>query len=111
MRCVSTPEVARTDASSVARAQEAVRNAAVEVRASSAPGELRAAAAARALSFYTYPTDRSEFSVRAHRNMRIDAEWAGRAGGGGEGGGASSFTSSATCAHRLGASLTVLLFL
>ena len=47
----------------------------VEVRESTVSNELRAAAAARALSFYTYPADRSEFSVRAHRNMRIDAEW------------------------------------
>jgi ribosomal protein S18 acetylase RimI-like enzyme len=47
----------------------------VDVRESTVSNELRAAAAARALSFYTYPADRSEFSVRAHRNMRIDAEW------------------------------------
>jgi GNAT superfamily N-acetyltransferase len=47
----------------------------VNVRETEVSSELRAAAAARALSFYTYPADRSEFSVRAHRNMRIDAEW------------------------------------
>ena len=78
-RCASTQEVASADAadnqSRVKAAQDAVRRAAVEVRPSTASGEIRAAAAARALSFYTYPADRSEFSVRAHRNMRIDAEW------------------------------------
>ena len=47
----------------------------MNVRETEVSSELRAAAAARALSFYTYPADRSEFSVRAHRNMRIDAEW------------------------------------
>ena len=45
------------------------------VRVTADRAELRGAAAARALAFYTYPTDRSEFSIRSHRNMRIDAEW------------------------------------
>ena len=47
----------------------------VSVRETRVSGELRAAAAARALSFYTYPPDRSQFSVRAHRAVRINAEW------------------------------------
>ena len=47
----------------------------ITVRATTDRAELRGAAAARALAFYTYPSDRSEFSIRSHRNMRIDAEW------------------------------------
>lgn len=37
--------------------------------------EYRAAAAVRAASFYTYPTDRSELAIRAHVRMKVDAEW------------------------------------
>ena len=47
----------------------------ISVRSTTVSQELRGAAAARAFAFYTYPSDRSEFSVRSHRNMRIDAEW------------------------------------
>ena len=53
----------------------AIDPSAVTVRVTADTAELRGAAAARALAFYTYPTDRSEFSIRSHRNMRIDAEW------------------------------------
>jgi len=53
----------------------AIDPSAVTVRVTADRAELRGAAAARALAFYTYPTDRSEFSIRSHRNMRIDAEW------------------------------------
>lgn len=38
-------------------------------------GEHRAAAAVRAASFYTYPTDRSELAIRAHVRMKVDLEW------------------------------------
>ena len=72
IRCVSTPaKTSGSQSSQKTRPDPSL----VEVRESTASNELRAAAAARALSFYTYPADRSEFSVRAHRNMRIDAEW------------------------------------
>ena len=37
--------------------------------------ELRAAAAVRAAAFYTYPPDRSAFTVASHRRVRLDAEW------------------------------------
>ena len=53
----------------------AIDPSAVTVRVTTDKAELRGAAAARALAFYTYPSDRSEFSIRSHRNMRIDAEW------------------------------------
>ena len=56
-------------------APPAVNPSDVSVRETRVSGELRAAAAARALSFYTYPPDRSQFSVRAHRAVRINAEW------------------------------------
>jgi ribosomal protein S18 acetylase RimI-like enzyme len=36
---------------------------------------LRAAAYLRATSFYTYPSDRSAFSTRAHQRMKADGEW------------------------------------
>lgn len=36
---------------------------------------LRAAAYLRATSFYTYPSDRSAFSARAHQRMKGDGEW------------------------------------
>ena len=62
-------------ASSLPRSKTRPDASLVNVRETEVSSELRAAAAARALSFYTYPADRSEFSVRAHRNMRIDAEW------------------------------------
>ena len=72
IRCVSTPaKTSGSQSSQKTRPDPSL----VEVRESTVSNELRAAAAARALSFYTYPADRSEFSVRAHRNMRIDAEW------------------------------------
>ena len=71
VKCVATSE----DQTVLEAARVAIRGAPTEVRVTTAPGELRAAAAARALSFYTYPPGRSAFSVRAHRNMRIDAEW------------------------------------
>ena len=51
-------------ARALAQSQAAIRDADVDVRRATAAGELRAAAAARTLSFYTYPADRSEFSVR-----------------------------------------------
>ena len=70
IRCVSTP-AKTSDPDSKTRPDASL----VNVRETEVSSELRAAAAARALSFYTYPADRSEFSVRAHRNMRIDAEW------------------------------------
>ena len=56
-------------------APAAIDPSAVTVRVTTDKAELRGAAAARALAFYTYPSDRSEFSIRSHRNMRIDAEW------------------------------------
>ena len=72
IRCVSTPaKTSGSQSSQKTRPDPSL----VDVRESTVSNELRAAAAARALSFYTYPADRSEFSVRAHRNMRIDAEW------------------------------------
>jgi hypothetical protein len=70
-RCVSTPERSAKDP----RARVALDPSVVAVRETTTSGELRASAAARALTFYEYPPDRSEYSVRAHRNMRIDAEW------------------------------------
>lgn len=57
------------------RGPAGVDPALVTARSTEHVGELRAAAAARALSFYVYPPDRSEFSIRSHRNTRIDAEW------------------------------------
>ena len=57
------------------RGPAGVNPALVTARSTEHVGELRAAAAARALSFYVYPPDRSEFSLRSHRNTRIDAEW------------------------------------
>ena len=36
---------------------------------------LRAASYLRAASFYSYPSDRSAFSARAHQRMKGDAEW------------------------------------
>lgn len=72
IRCVSTPaKTSGSQSSQKTRPDPSL----VDVRESTVSNELRAAAAARALSFYTYPADRSEFSVRAHRNMRVDAEW------------------------------------
>ena len=56
-------------------ATPAIDPSAVTVRVTTDKAELRGAAATRALAFYTYPADRSEFSIRSHRNMRIDAEW------------------------------------
>jgi hypothetical protein len=35
--------------------------------------ELRAAAAVRAAAFYTYPTDRSAFTVASHQRVRCVA--------------------------------------
>ena len=65
-----------SDASSVApTTAPSLDPSKIAVRATTESAELRGAAAARALAFYTYPSDRSEFSIRSHRNMRIDAEW------------------------------------
>eukprot|EP00798_Chlamydomonas_sp_ICE-L_P027693 gene27693-7335_t len=47
----------------------------VSIRQGSSPDELRAASYLRAVSFYTYPSDRSEFSARAHRRMKTDTEF------------------------------------
>ena len=66
VRCVSTPDTERGDARPP---RLPPTPEAIEVFATTEPGELRAAAAARSLSFYTYPADRSAFSIRAHRLM------------------------------------------
>ena len=71
LRCASTP----LESSRAPDAPPAVNPSDVSVRETRVSGELRAAAAARALSFYTYPPDRTQFSVRAHRAVRINAEW------------------------------------
>jgi len=46
------------------------------VRESSSSADLRAAAALRAASFYTYPAGRSAFAAASHQRMKLDAEWA-----------------------------------
>ncbi|KAK9833535.1 hypothetical protein WJX81_002854 [Elliptochloris bilobata] len=45
------------------------------VRQASSSAELRAAAFLRALSFYSYPADRSPWAQQAHRRMKTNAEW------------------------------------
>ena len=47
----------------------------LRVHVCTAAAELRAAAAVRAASFYSYPPDRSEFATRAHARMKTDHEW------------------------------------
>lgn len=47
----------------------------IDIKRATESKEFRAAAHLRALSFYTYPADRSEYARRAHVKMRTDAEW------------------------------------
>ena len=37
--------------------------------------QLRAAAAVRAAAFYSYPADRSAFTIASHQCVRLDTEW------------------------------------
>lgn len=54
---------------------EAVETTYVEVRPAKSSADCRAAAHLRALSFYEYPADRSEYAQRSHKQMKTDAEW------------------------------------
>mmetsp|Transcript_1904 Transcript_1904/g.11623 ORF Transcript_1904/g.11623 Transcript_1904/m.11623 type:complete len:321 (+) Transcript_1904:3026-3988(+) len=57
------------------RRSEAVETTYVEVRPAESSADCRAAAHLRALSFYEYPADRSEYAQRSHKQMKTDAEW------------------------------------
>jgi len=46
-----------------------------EIKRATADAEIRGAACVRALCFYQYPKDRSEYSIRAHRMTKIDSEF------------------------------------
>ena len=50
-------------------------NSTIVIKTTESDAEIRGASCVRALCFYSYPKDRSEFSIRAHRLTKIDAEF------------------------------------
>jgi len=50
-------------------------NPTIEIKMVDSDADIRGAACVRALCFYSYPKDRSEFSIRAHRLTKIEAEF------------------------------------
>ena len=60
---------------SAIRPNEIQNNGKIEIKKVDADADIRGAACVRALCFYSYPKDRSEFSIRAHRLTKIEAEF------------------------------------
>jgi len=57
------------------RLSEVAEKETLDVRPARSSAECRAAAHLRALTFYNYPADRSEYARRLHKQMKTDAEW------------------------------------
>lgn len=60
---------------SAIRPNEIQNNGKIEIKKVDSDADIRGAACVRALCFYSYPKDRSEFSIRAHRLTKIEAEF------------------------------------
>ncbi|KAL3701340.1 hypothetical protein R1sor_019362 [Riccia sorocarpa] len=74
VRALSTETAEQLSSSTPAESAEDDLNLVLELARSEE--KLRAAAALRARSFYTYPEDRSEGARKMHQQMKADDEWA-----------------------------------